>query len=310
MAKATASERATRLLAMLHLLRPDAEISLGAIADALGITPAEAADELVTLSCCGVAPYTPDALVPLSVEGDVAIVFGPLPALERAVRLSGNQAEAVLAALQAAGLGADDPLWQKLRSVATDDATDAERFERILASAPDDRTDETLKSASLAIAEGRVMSLSYQGSAETSPRDRVVEPVALLNERGHWYLEAYARDAGALRTFRLDRVRTCAVLPERCPDRSASPSGAAIATDGLPLATLRLDVGEEATSRDWPGMRVVSRDAEGTLIEVPYAGAAWIARQVLSRLGAATVIEPPEVRDAVRELAEANLAAS
>ena len=305
MPSATAAKRAERLLAILHLLEPNAEISLSAIASTLGTTPEEAADDLITLSCCGVAPYTPDVLVPISVEGQVAFVFGRLPALERRVRLSESQAHAVLAALQAAGLPADDPLCRKLVAAAPDGAVDAERFERVLSSEKAEGAERVLKLVSLAIAEKRVVSLTYQGMAEDEPRERIVEPVALLNERGHWYLEAFARDASALRTFRLDRARDCTVLSERAPERLVAPTGASIVTEGLPCAVVRLPSGDEPSSRDWPGMRVVSQDAEGTVLEVPYAGTAWIARQVVSRLGAAEILSPPEVRAAVRDLAAA-----
>ena len=295
-----------RLLAILHLLEPDAEISLDAIAETLGVTTAEAADDLVTLSCCGIAPYTPDALVPVSVEGPVAIVFGQLPALDRAVRLSQSQSRAVLGALQAAGLPADDPLCAKLMRGAPDDAVDSKRFERVLTSAMAQGAEAVLKAASLAIEEHRVLSLTYQGMSEDRARERIVEPVSLLNERGHWYLEGYARDAGALRTFRLDRARSCEVLSERAPERRLAPTGAAIVTEGLPVATVRLGPGEEISSREWPGMRLVAQDEAGTNIEVPYAGTAWIARQVVARLGAAEVLEPAEVRAAVRELARSS----
>ncbi len=305
MPRATAAERAMRLLAILHVLEPDAEISLDAIADTLGITPAEAAEDLVILSLCGIWPYTPDALVPVLVEDHVAIVFGELPALERTVRLSESQVHAVLAALQAAGLRADDPLCRKLMAAAPVDSMDAGRFERALASAKSEGADDVLKAASLAIEQRRVLRLAYQGMAEQEPRERVVEPVALLSERGHWYLEAYARDAGALRTFRSDRVRACEALEERFSRHQLAPTGAAIVTDGLPLAVVRLAPGEEITTRDWPGMRIVSSGPEGTLIEVPYAGTAWISRQVVARLGRAELLEPAELREAIRELAEA-----
>lgn len=310
MARATASERAKRMLAILHLLQPGTELSLDTMADALGISSAELADDLETLSCCGLAPYTPDALVPVLVEDTVALVWGDLPALERAVRLSANQAHAVLAALQAAGLPADDPLCRKLVAATSADATDAERFERVLSSARAEGAQDVLKAASLALANRRVIRLSYQGAGESTPRERVVEPLGLVNERGHWYLEAFVRDAGSLRTFRLDRVRSIDVLPDRAPERALAPSGVAFVTTGLPVARIRLSTNEEVSARDWPGMRVVAQDETGVLIDVPYSGTTWVSRQVLSRLGAAEVLAPAELREAVRCLAEENSASS
>ncbi len=302
MGRDTAADRATRLLAILHLLRPGSRLSLDAIADQLGITRAEAAEDLEALSCCGLAPYSPDALVPVLIDGEVAYVWGDLPALDKAIRLSEGQVRAVLAALQAAGLPAEDPLCAKLVA-ASGDADAAGRIRRVLTSARDDASGEALKAAALATEQGFAMRLIYQGIAEQQSRERIVEPVSLVNERGHWYLEAYARDSGALRTFRLDRVRAAEVLGERTPHRALSPSGTALLTEGLPLALVRLAPGEEMNSRDWPGAEVVSVDDTGTVFTIPYAGTAWIARQIVARLGAAEMLEPAEVADAVRVLA-------
>ena len=83
MASGTAAERATRLLSILHLLKPDSRISLDAIAEILGVTSADVVEDLETLSCCGLAPYTPEALVP--VNGAIGSVLpdcctqGPAP---------------------------------------------------------------------------------------------------------------------------------------------------------------------------------------------------------------------------------------
>ena len=304
MGSATAAERAQRLLAILHLLEPDTELSLASMAAALGTSPSELAADLEVLSCCGLAPYTPDALIPVIVDGSVALVWGKLPALDRPVRLSRGEAHAIMAALQASGISASDSIFEKLASVTAAEDADAEDFARILTSAAAEGGQDALKELSLALQEHRLVRLWYQSADEDRPRERFVEPLALLNERGHWYLEAFARDVGALRTFRLDRMHDVAVLDERVALREISPSGSAFVGAGLPLARIRLAPSEEPSTREWPGMRLVSENAEGALIDVPYSGTAWIARQVASRLGSAEALEPPEVREAVRDLAQ------
>jgi predicted DNA-binding transcriptional regulator YafY len=302
MARGTSAERAARLLAILHLLKPGARISLDAIAATLGVTRAEATEDIEALSCCGLTPYTPDALVPVLVEGEVAYVYSALPALTRSIRLSEAETKAVLAALRAAGLPADDPLCAKLAATSSDGDI-AGMIERVLTASAAEGAQAVLKTTAVATEQRHVLRFTYQGLAEESPRERIVEPVALVNERGHWYLEGYARDSGALRTFRLDRVQDAEVLTEGVPERSIAPSGVALVTEGLPRATVRLAPGEEVTPREWPGVKIVSSDPSGTIVTVPYAGTAWIARQVAARLGAAEVVSPTEVRGAVRDFA-------
>lgn len=306
MTRPTSAERAARLLAILHLLEPGSELSLANIADALGVTSAEAANDLEMLACCGLAPYTPEALVPVLLDGGVALVWGDLPALDRTVRLSTRQAHAVLTALEAAGVPPGDSLHARLAEAASSEALTPESFERVISSARDGDAHEVFKAAALALTQGRVLRLVYQSAHESSPRERLVEPLSLVFERGHWYLEAYDPRAGEVRTFRLDRARESGVLAEKAPERSIAPARVAFASEGLPVATVRFGADESVTERDWPGIRIVESDATHTLAEIPYSGTAWIARRIVSRLGGAEVLGPPEVRDAVRELAEAS----
>ena len=84
----------------------------------IGSSPAELAEDLTTLSMCGIAPYSPWELVPVAIEGDRVEVFGAVPAMRGPVRLSLSEAEALSAALSAAGFSADDPLNAKLAAAS------------------------------------------------------------------------------------------------------------------------------------------------------------------------------------------------
>jgi proteasome accessory factor C len=301
MPKPTASARARRMLAVLHLFEPGAEVPLESVADALGISSAEVVDDLDLLACCGVSPYTPDALVPVFVDGGIVMVWGDLPALEHPARLSAREAAAIVTALGVAGVPADDPLVSKLLEAAAGDVS-PETLSQALLAAPEGGQ-PALRTIALALTEGRVLRLTHQAAGRSELLERTVEPIALVNERGTWYLEAFCRLAGALRTFRLDRIKSAQMLDEAAPKRKLSPAGSAFVADGLPTARILLALGEEVTEREWPGVRIVEDGPDGTLVEVPYAGTGWIARQVAARLGAAEVVTPAEVRLAVREFA-------
>lgn len=300
MPKVSSADQARRMLVLIGLLKPGTEMPLAELAAAVGVTIEQVTADLELLSLCGVAPYYPNDLVPLYVENDVVNVFDSMPALERRVRLSPPEARALAAALQAAGRTSDDPLVTRLLEAASD--TDPREIERVVrtAVAADTGCHATL---ALALERREAVRIRYQTGGTETLTDRVVEPLALLNERGIWYVEAYCRLAGAVRTFRVDRVQAAEPTGETFGRRSFSPSGSAVPAGGLPLARVRFEPGVELPEREWPGLRVVSEGSGGTEVEVPFAGTGWIARQVASFLGRAEVLEPAGVREAVARVA-------
>lgn len=306
MARGSSADRARRLLALLRHLTPDASIPLARLASLVGSTPDEIANDIEVLSLCGIAPYMPDDLVAVYVEDGEAHVWAPLPALDRAVRLSAREARALAAALQAAGFPADDPLTSRLLAAASTDF-DAEALAHLVRSATAQVQGGVYATLALALERGDVVRIAYRSTGASTESERDIEPLAMLNDRGAWYVSAHCRRAGAPRTFRLDRIHTATATgkhferPTACAD--TSDTSAAFVPNGLPLATLRFANAEEFSARDWPGARVVTAEGVGVVVEVPFSGTPWIARMVAARLGHVEAIGPPEIRAAVREIA-------
>lgn len=307
MARTPYALRARRLLAILHLFEPETNLSVAAIAETLGVSEAEITEDLDLLSCCGIDEHDAGTLVPIYVEDGIVEIWSTLPALDRAVRLSAAESRALAAALETAGLPAEDPLHTKLLGSAAWAEADPEELERLVRAAGTAGPGaEALKTLSLALEERAAVRIAYHGAGRTDATERVVEPMGLVSERGSWYLEAFCRSAGTLRTFRVDRIREATALTERFEPRALSPAGTAFVRAGLPVARILLSAGEQVSDREWPGMRLAEERDDGTfVVEVPYAGTGWIARQVVARLGAAEVLEPAEVREAVAALANA-----
>ncbi len=301
--------RARRLLAILHLLEPDTELGIDTIAESLGARPEEVAADLELLAMCGISQEAGDQ-VPIYLEDGVVVVYNPLPALDRAIRLSGAEAQALVAALQTAGIDPGNELIAKLLAATAARDVSAEQISHIVRASVGPETGTTLGVLALALEQHRVVALSYQSSGTSDVTARDCEPMELVNDKGVWYLEAFCRRAGALRTFRVDRIREARIEDEVFAPRALDLTGAAIVTDGLPVATVRLAPGEEFSARDWPGAHMTAVDDDGSVVvAVPYAGTGWIARQVLARLGGAQVLEPAEVRNAVADLARCEIEA-
>lgn len=291
--------RARRLLALLHHLRPGSGTPIADLATLLGVSERDLAADLETLSVCAADPYDPLTAIPVYVEDGILHVFGEMPAFDRALRLTAAEARALAAAVQTAGRMPGDPLLTALLGAASD--VDAGEIERSLraAVAPDTGPLTILAAAT---ADHERVCIEYLGHADAVPVARTIEPLALQSERGVWYVHAFCRRAGAPRTFRVDRILDAVPLGEQFDPPRFEPGGQVLPAGDLPRAIIALAPGVEAPEREWPGMRVVPGDGPGTLVEVPYAGTAWIARQVASYLGDATVIDPFEVREAVAML--------
>lgn len=300
----SAADRARRLIALLGRLENGARLSIDELAADLGISARELAGDLDALSMCGVAPYDPLAMVPIIVEDGFVEVFGDVPAVRGAIRLSSAEATALVAALQAAGFTADDPLTTKLLEASTSDF-DAAAVEHTVRAAIATHDRDVYETIAASARDRAVVQIEYASSGSDTTACRRIEPSALFAERGAWYVNAWCRTADDRRTFRIDRIRIATATGETFEPREESGAGAtAFDTTGLPVALLRFSAGEEFTEREWPGARISGADSDGaTIVEVPYAGTGWIARRVAARLGSVVVLGPAEVRDAVREIA-------
>lgn len=309
MPRPNSGETARRLIALLGHLTPGLSVPVEELAETIGTSPDQLAQDLSTLSLCGVAPYAPDQMVDVFVEDGMVEVYSPLPAVSAPVRLSPDEARALAAALAAAGFTADDPLSARLLDAAAA-GFDAGALEHTLRSAIATHDSSVFETLAAAAREHEVVTIGYQSEGLLVAAERDVEPVQLFAERGAWYLSAWCRAAKGSRTFRIDRIRSASATGERF-ESVVMPDGlpSAFVSEGLPVATLRFCPGEHFVEREWPGGRIAGQEADGsTVAEVPYAGTGWIARRVVARLGAVEVVAPAEVRSAVRQLAHQLLA--
>lgn len=304
----TSADRARRLLALLPHLREQGRIPLSDLARLVGSDPETVADDLGTLSLCGTDQADPGALVALAVEGENVIVFGDLPALEAPVRLTAAEAAALLTALGSCGIDAQSPLAKRLAETAGA-RLDLEELARSVRTAglPGGIAHTN---ALLAAAAGgrRVVRLRYAGAGDVTDSLRTVHPLLVFLSRGMWYLRAFDVDRDAERTFRIDRVSdvevTGAVFEPAA--EAASITDATPELDSMPRAEIVFARdAPDLNPRDWPGAGF-ERLADGRVrASVPFAGTAWLARKVASKLGDAVVEGPAEVRRAVAEVSQA-----
>jgi proteasome accessory factor C len=186
-----------------------------------------------------------------------------------------------------AALG-EDPMDQGLQ-VATGEGDDS----------------DVARQVSEAIAQRRLIELEYYKENEDEFSLRRVEPYALMNGREGWYVASFDPDRGAMRHFRLDRIKRVEVRDERFEPRPEVNPSADV--DGWPRtgeveASRRARVWISPERARWAreARRLADQLDDGAIVvELSFAGIDWLVREVLKEAGDAAVLEPADARDAV-----------
>jgi proteasome accessory factor BC len=167
---------------------------------------------------------------------------------------------------------------------------------------------EIARVVSGAITERRLVELEYYKENEDEFTTRTVEPYQLLNGQEGWYVHSWDLERDAARSYRLDRIRSVTVLEDTYepregvePDVHGWPS-----TGEVPASRgARIWISPERARWAREERRVVDELTDGAVIvEQPFAGAEWLAREVLKEAGDAVVLEPDDARRAVLDAAE------
>jgi proteasome accessory factor C len=155
-----------------------------------------------------------------------------------------------------------------------------------------------------------VLELVYYKENEDTFSERTVEPYRLENGREGWYAECYDLERGAMRHFKLDRIKEATIT-----DRVFEPRPEAVELAGVEGWMSDGQVPEALVARVWVSpersrwlreeRNVVEELSDGSVVvELPYAGTSWLVREILRGAGDLVVLDPPEAREAIgRELA-------
>jgi len=167
---------------------------------------------------------------------------------------------------------------------------------------------EIARVVSRAIAEHRLLAIEHYKEELDEFTERRVEPYKLMNGQEGWYVHAWDPDKDDTRSFRLDRIRSATVLDETFeprpgiePDIHGWPQTGEVADARLARVWMAPDRARWARE----DKRVVAELADhAVIVELPYAGHRYLARELLKEAGDAVVLEPDDARQAVLEAAE------
>jgi proteasome accessory factor C len=212
-----ALDRIRRCLAMVPLIRARPGIRIADLASMFGVRESEIRDDIrEVLALCGVPPYLPHNYFVFQIEGDrVRIKFAEH--LKRPIRLTLQEALAIVLALKAVGRGRIPPfgdaaerLREKIRaSLRGVDREVLETLDKsVTGTATAEPVFETIERLRTAMARNVAAKITYYTAGRDVESEREIEPYGLVDHRGVWYVVARDSIRNRELPFRVDRIRT------------------------------------------------------------------------------------------------------
>ena len=156
-----------------------------------------------------------------------------------------------------------------------------------------------------AVRDRRPIRFPYRTPGRPDVIDRHLEPWGIVSRHGRWYVVGHDRDRGATRVFRLSRVAG-PVRPAGSPGEVQVPEGIDLRAQVATLVPSRASAQARLCVRHGSGIRL-RRRATGSRpgavgwdeLTVPYGDQEVLAEEVAGFGSDVTVLEPPELREAV-----------
>jgi proteasome accessory factor C len=306
----SASDRLARVLALVPWLRANDGITITEAAEHFGVSSDQLTTDLWQLIVCGIPGYGPDQLVDIQFWDDDVIHVVDAIALERPLRLTGEEAAALHVALRVL---AQVPGNQHRHALVSAMAKlepalqDSNRAVLDVHVTGDEQVASVIESA---VSAGSALTIGYASGARDEVTRRTIRPLGSYLVDGHVYVDAWCETAQGHRTFRLDRIQT-AVLADTEP---AEPPIAGVASTTIPRTPHPQDTSVAHIAIDPAAMWIWDTEpvtemsaADGSRAAISYASLDWLVRWVLGFGGLVTVLDPPEAKEALRRAAEARL---
>lgn len=284
--------RLRRLLAMVTWLAARERVKLSELAERFDMAAEDVERELMLVSMCGLPPYSPDQLIDVLVIDDV--VEARIPDYFRRPRqLTASDALSLLTAgrtlLAVRGADTEGPLARALDKLS-DALGGADGGVAVELDTP-----LLLDDVQRAFDQSEQIEITYYSATRDVTTSRVVDPISVFNDAGHWYLEAYCQTTARVLTFRIDRIE--AVAPTGAPSHppvDPAPRQPVRVAPGADTESVTLTVGPVGrwVAENYPVERLDELKSGKLRITLTVAGDAFLERLLL-RLGSNVVVNRP-----------------
>jgi len=312
---ASAREQVRRLLALLK--HPNARTA--EVAALFGVTEKQLRADLEVLWFCGLPGLMPGDLIEVdmeAVEGEGVIRVGNAEYLSRPLRLGADEAVSLLVALRALAESVDGVerdtvarLIARLEEAAGQAGRSAGQVTLRMPTLEGDASTQAI--VRRALTEHRQVHLQYWVPTRDETTSRIVDPLQWVEADGQGYLEAWCHSATDVRLFRLDRIAEATLLdtPAAPPPGVETREQGSVLTPSEDDLLVRLELEPHATwiAEYYPIESVTPVGGGRVEVSMRVKDARWIERLVLRLGGAARILEPADIDEAVRRAARSAL---
>ena len=305
-------ERFARLVTLASVLiaagRAGRRLPVGEVCDQLNMSPQELREDISVLNVVNFGGGAYVIYAEVLPTGEIEVDPEPYSdTFDRPARLLPIEAKALVAAIDLLNLAQPELGSAREKVVA---ALGHDPVEEGLQITSPTVADDVAHTVERAVHEGRLLEIEYW-SAEERFTQRRVEPYALFNGREAWYVAAFD---DRLKHFRLDRIKSAALLDERFERRPDLDPIADVG--GWPRTG---EIADSQVARVWISPEqarwareersVVAELPDGAIVvEISFKGVDYLVKEILKEAGDAAVLEPAEAREAVLAAAEGLIA--
>lgn len=315
MSRLSAGDRLRRMLELVPWIMSQGAAELSEVSQRFDYPEAELREDLVkVLFVVGLHPFTPDELIYVmgldeEDNGDM-VAISNADYFSRPLRLTHPQALGLIGAGEAllSGADPDGPLSRGLAKLADGLGVSVGEDLAVSLGESADEWVEPLLDAAAGHRQVRIRYFSYGKGQES---ERVIHPYRVFSDLGNWYVQGHCQQAGGVRVFRIDRIRTLQVLETLFePPDEAGTASAFEAREGDPRVVLRLAPGASWAIEKYPTDDQVVLDSGEIDATLPVSHISRLERLLL-QLGAQAELrhaDPPVTADQARIAAQRVLA--
>lgn len=303
------AERVQRLLAIVPYVIRHPGTALEELSRLFEVDPGALARDLDLLFMTGLPPYGPGDLIDVDIE-DGRVTIAMADYFARPLRLSPSEALSLYlkgtALLGAPGLeeaGALRSALEKIRDGLGDTLGDLQ------IEAGDGKPSGPLDIVRRAVERRERLEIEYYAGGRDEVTTRTIDPEHVYSALGNWYAVAWDHSRDDERMFRLDRVRAVRPTGEHFEPRGLMGPGRPLYSPSEEDIPVRLGLGPGAR---WVAEYYETRDerevGERLVVTLPTSELTWVAKLALQAAPDLEILDPPELRDLTRDLAEQALA--